>query len=83
MYNLRSSGWNTYNTDSVVCFEKTGGSDTAKLDHLIDTEVKRGLERAYLVAVDAKDRDTMWSAEDSLNELDALASTAGMDRVRP
>jgi GTPase len=39
--------------------------------------VKRGPELAYLVAVEADDQDTMWSAEDSLNELAILAHTAG------
>src|SRR5436190_1138165 len=34
-------------------------------------------ERAYLVAVEANDEDSMWSAEDSISELAALASTAG------
>jgi GTP-binding protein HflX len=38
--------------------------------------VKRGLERAYLVAVDAEP-DSIWSVEDSLSELGTLARTAG------
>ena len=39
--------------------------------------MNKGPERAYLVAVDAVEQDTMWSAEDSLSELAALAKTAG------
>jgi GTP-binding protein HflX len=39
--------------------------------------VNRGPERAYLVAVEADERDTVWGAEDSLSELAALARTAG------
>jgi GTP-binding protein HflX len=50
---------------------------TTKIDRFIETGVKRGPERAYLVAVEADERDTMWGAEDSLNELAALARTAG------
>ncbi len=53
------------------------GRHTAKLDRLIETEVNRRPERAYLVAVEATEQDGMWSAEDSLRELAALASTAG------
>jgi GTP-binding protein HflX len=60
-----------------VCLCKRPEVATTKSDRLIDTEVNRGPERAYLVAVEATNRDTMWSAEDSLNELGALASTAG------
>jgi GTP-binding protein HflX len=39
--------------------------------------VKRSPERAYLVAVESDERDTVWGAEDSLSELAALARTAG------
>jgi GTP-binding protein HflX len=53
---------------------------TAK-DRLIDTGVKRGPERAFLVAVEASEHDSVWSAEDSLNELGALARTAGAEVV--
>ncbi|HEY4387104.1 MAG TPA: GTPase HflX [Ktedonobacteraceae bacterium] len=38
--------------------------------------MKRGLGRAYLVAVDAEP-DSIWSVEDSLSELGTLARTAG------
>lgn len=50
---------------------------TTKHDRLIATEAMRGPERAYLVAVEATEQDSMWGAEDSLNELEALAATAG------
>ncbi|GHO75606.1 GTPase HflX [Ktedonobacter sp. SOSP1-85] len=44
---------------------------------LIDTGIRRGPERAYLVAVEADEQEGMWGAEDSLQELEALATTAG------
>lgn len=50
---------------------------TTKQDRLIDTGVKRGPERAILVGVESANEDTMWSSEDSLHELAALANTAG------
>jgi GTP-binding protein HflX len=43
--------------------------------------VKRGPERAYLVAVESADQDSVWSVEDSLSELSALAQTAGAEVV--
>ncbi|WP_281276559.1 GTPase HflX [Tengunoibacter tsumagoiensis] len=43
----------------------------------METGINRGPERAYLVAVESAHEDTMWSVEDSLNELEALAQTAG------
>ena len=39
--------------------------------------MKSGPERAYLVAVEASDGDSLWSVEDSLSELGMLARTAG------
>ncbi len=54
---------------------------TAKQDRLIDTGVQRKLERAYLVAVESNDHDTMWSVEDSVSELGILAHTAGAEVV--
>src|SRR5205823_8244989 len=38
-------------------------------------------EHAYLVAVESDEQDSLWSVEDSLSELKALASTAGADVV--
>jgi GTP-binding protein HflX len=49
--------------------------NTAK--QLIDTGVNRGPERAYLVAVESDEHDSMWGIEDSLSELGTLAQTAG------
>ncbi len=54
---------------------------TAKQDRLIDTGVKRGPERAYLVAVESNDKDSIWSVEDSVSELGILARTAGAEVV--
>ncbi len=38
-------------------------------------------ERAYLIAVDARDNDSQWDATDSLAELASLARTAGAEVV--
>jgi len=54
---------------------------TTKRERLFETGVKRGPERAYLVAVEADEHDSMWGAEDSLSELEALARTAGAQVV--
>ncbi len=54
---------------------------TAKQDRLIDTGVNSKFERAYLVAVEANDSDTLWSVEDSVSELGILALTAGAEVV--
>lgn len=50
---------------------------TTKHDHLSENKAPDGRERAYLVAVDSHHHDSLWSAEDSLNELESLAGTAG------
>ncbi|GCE04165.1 GTPase HflX [Dictyobacter aurantiacus] len=54
---------------------------TVKSERFIDTGVSRGPERACLVAVEATNADSVWSVEDSLNELTALAHTAGAEVV--
>lgn len=54
---------------------------TTKQDRFSETDAHGGLERAYLVAVDSDVEDTVWSVEDSLRELAALASTAGAQVV--
>jgi GTP-binding protein HflX len=54
---------------------------TAKQDRLIDTGVKGEPPRAYLVAVDTDNEESIWSVEDSIQELRALAHTAGADVV--
>ena len=43
--------------------------------------MRRKHEQAFLVAVDQEESDSLWSAEDSLNELGALARTAGAEVV--
>jgi GTPase len=50
---------------------------TTKQERFFDTGARSAPERAYLVAVEANNEDSMWSAEDSISELAALASTAG------
>jgi GTP-binding protein HflX len=50
---------------------------TTKQVRLIDTGVKKEPERAYLVAVDSDDEESIWSIEDSVSELGMLARTAG------
>jgi GTPase len=54
---------------------------TAKHYSFIDTGASGRLERAYLVAVASNEQDTLWSIEDSLSELRALARTAGAEVV--
>jgi GTP-binding protein HflX len=44
---------------------------------LIDISSHNKLERAYLVAVERNESESLWSVEDSLNELSTLARTAG------
>ncbi len=54
---------------------------TAKQDRTIETGAHSGQEHAYLVAVDTDKPNELWSVEDSLSELGALARTAGADVV--
>ena len=62
-------------------YEQVEGRITAKQDHTIETGAHGGPEHAYLVAVDTDKPDDLWSVEDSLSELGALARTAGADVV--
>ncbi|MBE3564402.1 MAG: GTPase HflX [Thermogemmatispora sp.] len=48
---------------------------------MIKQRSTEGPERAFLVAVASERQETLWSAEDSLNELEALARTAGAEVV--
>ncbi|RAQ96383.1 GTPase HflX [Thermogemmatispora tikiterensis] len=48
---------------------------------MIKQRTTEGPERAFLVAVASERQETLWSAEDSLNELEALAKTAGAEVV--
>ncbi|GCE48566.1 GTP-binding protein HflX [Thermosporothrix hazakensis] len=50
---------------------------TANRERLHYTHTRTRPEQALLVAVEADEHDGMWSAEDSLTELTALAQTAG------
>jgi GTPase len=54
---------------------------TAKQNRLIDMSSREGHERAFLVAVDQDERESLWSVEDSLSELGTLARTAGAEVV--
>ncbi|GHO43645.1 GTPase HflX [Ktedonospora formicarum] len=45
--------------------------------HRLNDSRRQGPELAYLVAVEANEQESMWGAEDSLNELEELANTAG------
>ena len=58
-----------------------GKAITGKQDRLIVTGAHGKPERAYLVAVESEAEENMWSIEDSLNELGALAQTAGAEVV--
>ncbi|HEX6121912.1 MAG TPA: GTPase HflX [Ktedonobacterales bacterium] len=46
---------------------------------MIDLRVEQGTEKAFLVAVEAAREEALWDVEDSLNELAALARTAGAE----
>jgi len=54
---------------------------TTKQDRTIETGAHGKHEHAYLVAVESDEQESLWSVEDSLSELKALASTAGADVV--
>ena len=54
---------------------------TTKQEHLLETTSREKLERAYLVAVEQDASESLWSVEDSLNELGTLARTAGAQVV--
>ena len=54
---------------------------TTKHERLIDASSRSRVERAYLVAVDQHENESVWSVEDSLSELGTLARTAGAQVV--
>lgn len=54
---------------------------TTKQERLIETGTQGKSERAYLVAVEDDEEDTVWGVEDSLSELGTLARTAGAEVV--
>ena len=57
----------------------TGGPPTSKNSRLIEQGNGNQPERAFLAAVELTGADTLWSAEDSLEELASLARTAGAE----
>ena len=57
------------------------GLPTARNERLINLRAEQRPERAYLIAVDVESDEPLWSAEDSLEELAALARTAGAEVV--
>src|SRR5581483_2197002 len=57
------------------------GRDTTTKERLIDASSRVQPERAYLVAVEQDESESLWSVEDSLSELGTLARTAGAQVV--
>jgi len=57
------------------------GRDTTTKERLIDASSRVQPERAYLVAVEQAESESLWSVEDSLSELGILARTAGAQVV--
>lgn len=56
-------------------------SFTTRNERVINLRAEQRPERAYLIAVDNESEDSLWNAEDSLEELAALARTAGAEVV--
>src|SRR6266581_4926828 len=65
----------------MICKHRRRYIQTTKQDRTIETGAHGRHEHAYLVAVESDEQDSLWSVEDSLSELKALASTAGADVV--
>jgi GTPase len=61
--------------------EIAGEERTTKTDRLISLKDEQRPERAFLIAVETRSADTLWDAHDSLDELAALARTAGAEVV--
>ena len=61
--------------------EIAGEERTTKTDRLISLKDEQRPERAFLIAVEIPSADTLWDAHDSLDELAALARTAGAEVV--
>jgi len=66
-----------YNLYDSIQSAKGRKEHTAKQNRLIDRFSREGREHAFLVAVDQDESESLWSVEDSLNELGTLARTAG------
>jgi len=54
---------------------------TSKNSRLITLRPERAAEKAFLAGVEVENSDSLWSMEDSLEELAALARTAGAEVV--
>jgi GTP-binding protein HflX len=59
----------------------TGAGPTTKTDRIISLKDDQRPERAFLIAVEILSVDSLWDARDSLDELAALARTAGAEVV--
>ncbi|HEX6778536.1 MAG TPA: GTPase HflX [Ktedonobacterales bacterium] len=59
----------------------SGGANTSKNPRLIDLRPEASAEKAFLAGVELNDSESLWSSEDSLEELAALARTAGAEVV--
>jgi GTPase len=70
-----------YTLDDNVLHANGRKELTAKQNRLIDMSSREGHEHAFLVAVDQDESESLWSVEDSLNELGTLARTAGAEVV--
>ena len=65
----------------MICKHRRRYVQTAKQERTIETGANGRHEHAFLVAVESDALESLWSVEDSLSELKALASTAGADVV--
>lgn len=65
----------------MICKHRRRYLQTAKQERTIETSANGRQEHAFLVAVESDALESLWSVEDSLSELKALASTAGADVV--
>jgi GTPase len=59
--------------------EIAGVRPTTKTDRIISLKDEQRPERAFLIAVEIPNTDSLWDAHDSLDELAALARTAGAE----
>jgi GTP-binding protein HflX len=68
-------------TQHCAAREIAGAGLTAKTDRIISLKDEQRPERAFLIAVEIPKADNLWDAHDSLDELAALARTAGAEVV--
>ena len=61
--------------------KSAGAAPTTKTDRIISLKDEQRPERAFLIAVEIPSVDSLWDTRDSLNELAALARTAGAEVV--